>query len=132
MRVTKLIKEYVEREIKARIPKSAEEVAWETERERMNEAITEGNERIEALEKEVAKELNLKYGFTKDYCLIPKKHYSTITDKYYGDSEIYKAYCKAKREREEKIFKAIEEILLTLELGGTKTELEEMLAKVGQ
>lgn len=132
MRVTKLIREYVEKAVEAKYPKSVEELAWENEGKRMNEAITEADKRVEAFAKEVAKELNLEYGFAEDYCLTFNKHYSPVSNKYYGDSEIYKAYRKAQNERCEKIRKAIDEILISLELGGTKADLDEMLSKIGQ
>ena len=133
MRVTRLIRDYVEKSVKANYPKSAEELAWEEQTKKMNEAIAEGNALILEYQKKIAEELNAKYGFDKEYCLCAYDHYNTVrSNNYGGDSPLYEAYRKARDERENKIFDTNEEILLTLELGGTKADLDEMLKNIGK
>ena len=133
MRVTKLIREYVEKSVRANYPKSAEELAWEEQTKKMNEAIAEGNELVHEYQKKIAEELNIKYGFNEDYCLRDNSIYNAVRSNDYGwDNPTYAKYRKARDEREKKISNTIEEILITLELGGTKADLDEMLKNVGK
>lgn len=130
MRVTRLIRDYVEKRVREQFPKTAEELTWEAEKDKMSAAIEEAEKLMETYAEQIIKELNEKYGF-KDYHMI-KHNYYHVTDSYSNDSEIYKASIKAKREREQKMNKTFEDILISLELGGTKAELEEMLANIGK
>lgn len=132
MRVTKLIKEYVEKRVKESYPKTAEEFIWEEHTNNINKAITEANEKVFEYAKKLAEELNAKYGFPTDSKLTPCNHYNSVSSRYNGDSKVYQAYRKAKDERQKKIEEKIEEILLTLELGGSKADLDEMLANIGK
>ena len=132
MRVTKLIREYVEKKVKESYPKTAAEIAYEEHNKNINHAITEANEKVYEYAKKLVEELNVKYGFPTDANLKACNNYNAITNKYSGDSEIYRAYRKAKDERQKKIEEKIEEILLTLELGGSKADLDEMLANIGK
>ena len=133
MRVTKLIREYVVKKVNESYPKSAEELAWEEQTKKMNEAITEGCELVLEYQKKIVEELNAKYGFDKDYCLSVYDHYNTVrSNNYGGDCSLYNASRKARDERQQKIAEKIEEILLTLELGGSKADLDEMLANIGK
>ena len=131
MKVTKLIKEYVEKRVREQFPKTAEELAWEAEKDRMSKAFEEAGELMEAYAEQVVKELNEKYEL-KGYCLRTYHNYSYVTDTYCNDSENYQASVKVGREREKKIDKTIEDILISLELGGTKADLDEMLANIGK
>ena len=131
MKVTKLIKEYVEKRVREQFPKTAEELAWEAEKDRMSKAFEEAGGLMEAYAEQVVKELNEKYEL-KGYCLRTYHNYSYVTDTYCNDSENYQASVKVGREREKKIDKTIEDILISLELGGTKADLDEMLANIGK
>ena len=132
MRVTRLIREYVERSVKENYPKSVAELVYEEHRKKTDDAITEANKKVYEYAKALAEELNAKYGFPVDSNLRACDHYNSVSSKYNYDSEIYQAYRKAKDEREKAIAEKIEEILLTLELGGTKADLDEMLKNVGK
>ena len=132
MRVTKLIREYVEKKVNESYPKTVAELVWEEHGRSINDAITEANEKVFEFAKKLAEELNARYGFPADSNLTASNHYNSVTNKYNYDAEIYKAYRKAREEREKKIAEKIEEILLTLELGGTKADLDKMLANIGK
>ena len=132
MRVTRLIREYVEKKVRESYPKSVAELVYEKHSKNLNEAITEANEKVYEFTKKLAEELNAKYGFPADSNLQACNDYNTIKSKYDYDSEIYQAYSKARGERQMKIKEKIEEILLTLELGGSKADLDEMLANIGR
>lgn len=134
MRVTKLIREYVEKRVQEAYPKSEAELIWEEKRKRMDDTLTKANDIVVAYAKKVAEELNAEFGLD-DYRLEVYNravYHSYFTTTYYADCAEYKACQKAEAKRIKKIKETIEEILITLELGGTKAELEEMLAKVGK
>ena len=132
MRVTRLIREYVERSVKESYPKSVAELVYEKHNSNISDAITEANEKVYEYAKKIAEELNAKYGFPADNNLRACDHYNSVSSRYNYDSEIYQAYNKAKNERQKKIAEKIEEILLTLELGGTKADLDEMIKNIGK
>ena len=130
MIVTRLIREYVEKKVRESYPKTVAELIWEKHEKSINEAITEANEKVFEYIKKLAEELNAKYGFPADNNLTACSHYNSVRNKYNYDAEIYQAYRKAMEEREQKINEKIEEILITLELGGSKADLDEMLANI--
>lgn len=132
MKATKLIREYVTEKVNASYPKTVAELVYEKHGKNINEAITEANEKVYEFAKKLAEELNARYGFPVDDNLTACNHYNSVTNKYNYDSEIYQAYRKAKDEREQKIEEKIKEILITLELGGSKADLDEMLANIGK
>ena len=132
MRVTRLIREYVEKKVRESYPKSVAELVYEEHNRKIKDALTEVNEKVYEYAKALAEELNAKYGFPADSSLRVRDHYNSITNKYDYDSEIYQAYRKARDERQTKIEEKIEDILLTLELGGSKADLDEMLANIGK
>lgn len=132
MRVTKLIREYVEKSVKANYPKSAEELAWEERSKALSQAMTEVNEIVEAFAEKVIAEINEKYGFAEGYDRLEKTQYAIVRSNGQFDDPIYRASYNARKDREKAIEEKIEEILLTLELGGTKADLDEMLKNIGK
>jgi hypothetical protein len=132
MRATKLIKDYVTKKVYEAYPKTAEELAWEELKNKLGNAREKADEIIKEYAEKVIAELNIKNGFENDYCLEVEKHYSLVTFGSCFNSEIYNAYCKAREQRIKKIDETIEEILINLELGGTRKDLDEMLANIGK
>jgi hypothetical protein len=132
MRVTKLIREYVAKKVNESYPKSAEELAWEERSGALSQAMTEASEIVEAFAEKVIAELNEKYGFAEGYDRLDKTQYAIV--RCYGqfDDPIYKASYEARKNREKAIAEKIEEILIALELGGSKADLDEMLANIGK
>jgi hypothetical protein len=131
MRVTKLIREYVEKKVREAYPKSEAELIWEEKSRRANEALTRANDVVEAYAKKVAEEFNAEFGLG-DYHLKPYDGRNWFGTSWYGDCEEYQASRKAEDERRKKIAETVEEILISLELGGTRADLDEMLAKIGK
>jgi Fe2+ transport system protein B len=132
MKVTRLIREYVEKKVNESYPKTVAELEWEEHDKSLDEAVTEARERVFEFAKKVAEEVSEKYGFPTDSNLMACDNNRSIGRRYNSNSEIYQAYYKAREERKQKIDEKIEEILLTLELGGSKAELDEMLANIGK
>ena len=129
MRVTKLIREYVETEVaKVYETKTPDEVAYDMFRkkiadfrEKVNDEMYHAIEEAIALFREehnIPKDVEI---FRTDYNLINDKDWnSAIRDK----SE------KAKKQRLEQRDNKIKDILLNLELGATKADLDRMIAEL--
>lgn len=132
MRVTKLIREYVEKKVKEAYPKSEAELIWEEKSRRANEALTRANDIVEAYAKKIGEEINFEFGLVDGYRIKAFDGRNWFGTSWYGDCEEYQASRKAEDERRKKIAETIEEILISLELGGTRADLDEMLAKVGK
>lgn len=130
MRVTKIIREYVIKRVNEKFPRTKEEIAWKEYRDKINEAISEGEEKVHEFAQKVVEELNTKYGFDSEYCLHSTDYFSAIRSTYNYDFELYVNQRKASEERDKKISKAIEEILIELELGGNKETLEKLLKEI--
>ena len=132
MKATKLIKDYVAKKVNEAYPKTAEELAWEELENKMHKAQNKADEIIREFAKKVIADLNAENGFEDDYALEMSKYYSIITHGYCNGSNVYDRSCKAKEERKKKISETVEEILINLELGGTRKDLDEMLANLGK
>lgn len=134
MRVTKLIRDYVGKRVRDAYPKTSAELAWEEKQARMSKAMEEGEKLVQAYIEEVCKTLNVEYGFDGEYCLKDCGRMSHLGTSYRWECRdpLHIAAKEAKDERHTKIAETIENILVSLELGGTKAELEEMLAKIGK
>lgn len=129
MRVTKLIREYVVKRVNEKFPKTQEEKDWEDYQNKVENALTEANQKIEEFSKKVIEEINAKYELHSDYCLLVSS-YMPVRSSYSYNSELYKKYQNAQIERENKKKKTIEEILVELELGGNKETLEKLLKEI--
>jgi len=132
MRVTKLIREYVAKKVNEAYPKSEAEIRWEEKSNRVNEAITKANDLVEAYAKKIGEEINFEFGLDEGYRIKAFEGRNWFSTSYYSDDEDYQASRKAENERRKKIAETVEEILISLELGGTRADLDEMLAKVGK
>ena len=137
MRVTKLIKEYIEERVSERYPlpekkESGIETAYAEMRERLNEAI---KEEAEIFIKEWVDEIDY-VGWRsscrddvdeqkiKDFVSAMHLDYDAITPKSKSEYE------KAVNETKEKRRKAVRDIIIELEMGASKADLENLLANL--
>ena len=132
MRVTKFIREYVEKKVFETYPKSEAEIKWEEKRNKVDEALTKANYLIETYAKKISEEINFEFGLSEGYRVKAYEGRNYTTTTCYSDNSEYQAKREAKDERERKIRETIEDILINLELGGTRADLDVMLAKIGQ
>ena len=137
MRVTKVIREYIEEKVKEKMPLP------EKPQDSLNEELDQIREEILKMAKakfvEFAKKHKGKFYFnwsgfgSEEY--EEQLKYIDRSLEVRGCSSIHTKeddeYQKTKKEIEKKRQETIKDIIVTLELGGTKAELEEMLAKVG-
>ena len=126
MRVTKIIREYVEETINGiydpiigNCSKDYSEKKNEVE-EILKKMVTE----FDTAAKKVIKE----HGFTIDSWYGKEQHIVGYTCNF-GDKEYQPILKEGRRLRDEKMQK-IQDILVNLELGGTKAELDEMLKNI--
>ena len=133
MRVTKLIREYVEKSVKA-MPKFAEPTAVELEYKEFQQRIANfasgvENEMRQAIQ-EAIDNFRMVHNIGADVDLRPYD-YNMVRYSTYNCDLCCKANT-AKQEREKACREAINEILVNLELGADRKELDEMLKKLAE
>jgi hypothetical protein len=128
MRVTKLIREYVEKSVKA-MPQFTEKSAEELEYERVDKAINDFKANLlESMQEMMKAEIAafcVAQNIPEDTKLAPT-NYNCVCGGMFNTKLGIEAQLK-KTERSRKAQDAIDEILLSLELGADRKELEDML-----
>lgn len=133
MRVTKTIKEYITKRVKVKFPMAEEEKA-------VRQKIEEIDDRVEQINKKIKE-------YALDLCETANKdlqiYHWDVLDKihinngnFYANSGWNSPYQQKlntlRSERENKVNEKVKDIIVTLELGGTKADLDKMLAEVGE
>ena len=128
MRVSKTVREYIEKQVWAKYPKTERELYAEQISELVNQARKEHNERLEKMKKELADEIVAKYGLTEEMGKQDSSYHDYVFFTYNSPIQ-----CRANTDKEERrkaVNQKIDDIIVTLELGGTKADLEKMLAEI--
>lgn len=129
MRVTKLVREYIEESVdKALSEKSAVEIEYEAFRKELDEFIKQIEDTVEQMVDEAIENYRI-VNYIPDDIKIKKTDYALVRYDDW-DSAIRSNAMDIKKKRNEAKAKAIKDIMLTLELGGTKADLDAMLSKV--
>lgn len=124
MRVTKIIREYVEKTITAKMPYGEPTATYNQHRQSLTDLTTQLNEKVNAYAEELLAGVgNLPEGFT-----IKKARWSVFECSTWN-SPMHTAAIAHEREVHENREKAIETILVELELGATKADLERLIAE---
>lgn len=124
MRVTKIIREYVEKTIATKMPYGEPTATYRQHCQSLNDLTSQLNEKIDAYAEELLAGVgNLPEGFT-----IKKTHWS-IFESSTWNSPMHTAASAHERKVRENREKAIETILVELELGATKADLERLIAE---
>ena len=124
MRVTKLIREYVEKTITSKLPYGEPTTTYNQHKTSLIDLTKQLNEKISQYTDElIAGVGNLPEGFH-----ITKSCYNQLTCSSY-DSPMQKAAKQHEKEIQKKREEAIESILIELELGATKADLERLIAE---
>ena len=127
MRVSKAVREYIEKQVKAKYPQTENELLYEQGQQLINQAGNEYAKRLETAKLDLAKQIAEEYGITEEIAKINLRWcnpYETC-----GTTVRTKAETD-KEKRRKAINEKIEDIIVTLELGGTKADLEKMLAEI--
>lgn len=124
MRVTKIIREYIEKTIAAKMPYGEPTITYKQHCQSLNDLTSQLNEKMDAYAEELLASVgNLPEGFT-----IKKSHWSTFESSTWNSPMCIAAGNHERKVRENRE-KAIETILVELELGATKADLERLIAK---
>ena len=124
MRVSKIIRDYVEKTIITKMPYGEPSITYKQHCRSLNDLTSQLNEKIDAYAKELLAGIgNLPEGFT-----IKKTHWS-IFESSTWNSPMHIAASTHERKVREQREKAIETILVELELGATKADLERLISE---
>ena len=127
MRVSKTVREYIEKQVASKFPKTENELQYEQNEQIACAMNKEYYEEIEKAKAGIIANLREKYGVTDD-TVVARTNYGNVFSAYNT-----KARDKAdldRQAREKAIREKIDGIIVNLELGGTKTDLERMLAEI--
>lgn len=139
MRVSKEVRNFIGEQVREIFTKDSELEKKVKEKEnKAKEIVEEYNQQIIDILTNMAKELNeeLKILGFETYLTSHwnsnKTGFDTSVNEFYLDShsETYKQQREVETQRQEKITKAIQDIIITLELGGNKQDLMNMLEKL--
>lgn len=127
MRVTKTIKDYIEKRVKAIMPTTTpEEEAYNKERQLVEDFRKSAEAKLKAYASELIAEFHEESGIAPtEYFKIKPNCWMGVS--YEGQLPTAAKANTAKNKRVKETSEAIENIIVTLELGGTRAELEEML-----
>ena len=124
MRVSKIIRDYVEKTIITKMPYGAPTETYKQHRQCLDDLTSQLNEKVDAYAKELLAGIgNLPEGFE-----IQKSHYSVFECSSWNSPMAIAAATHERQVRKQRE-KAIETILVELELGATKADLELLIAE---
>lgn len=127
MRVSKTVREYIEKQVASKFPKTENELQYEQNQALVNRANDEYQKRLEQAKEKIRQAITKEFELTEDMVQVTSYYASP-----FGTNGT-QAKTLADRDRFEraKIINAkIDDIIVTLELGGTKADLEKMLAEI--
>ena len=127
MRVSKTVREYIEEQVASKFPKTEIELYQEQQEQiasRMNE---EYQDRIEKAKADIIASMAKEYEIHEEEIAI-RKNYGNVFSTFNTPTAM-KANT-AKSERQKTINEKVNDIIVTLELGGTKADLERLLAEI--
>ena len=124
MRVTKLIREYVEKTVNAKLTYGEPTETYKKHKESLTDLTAQLNEKVDAYAQELLASVgNLPEGFTI------KRTHRSIFESSSWNSPMHIAASEHERKVRQSRSEAIESILLELELGATKADLERLIAE---
>ena len=130
MRVTKTVREYIEKQVALKFPKTEDEILADEVSKIVSQANDEINRRITKASKEIVLSVGAAFGITEEMARnqvldsYPRYSYSAF------NAPIAMKSNTARTTREKTITEKVNDIIVTLELGGTKADLEKMLAQI--
>lgn len=134
MKVTKLIKEYVAEQVAAKYPETEGEKLYQEKLDEIQNKTDELNNQIKEYALKLCQQANKDLGIDVWADKNDKIHlsscYCIVSGPYNNPYAIHLRTLK--NERNKKINDIIKNILVNLELGATKAELDEMLKNLGE
>ena len=126
MRVTKLIREYVENAVNKAYPDPDSLLILNEAQHRTNDAVTELNEKVNDYIMSILPEIQAKHNVPDDFKMKPRRNFNYVEWSDWNTPLREKASEDQRKLAEEKRKKK-DEILLSLELGATRAELDKMI-----
>ena len=129
MKVTKLIREYVEKTVDACYPKPDSEKLLNEQRSRANSALAEFNKMVEEYADSILSEIKAKYNIPDDFNFHTKHSINHAEFSSY-DTALYRKVNADMQKWNKLQQQKKDEILLSLELGATKSDLDNMIKQL--
>lgn len=127
MRVSKAVRDYIEKQVASKFPKTDIELYQEQQEQVASRMNQEYQDRVEKAKAEIVASIAKEYEINESDIAI-RHNYGNVFSTFNTPTAM-KANT-AKSERQTAIRSKIEDIIVTLELGGTKADLEKMLAEI--
>lgn len=127
MRVSKTVREYIEKQVASKFPKTEIELYQEQQEQIASKMNQEYYDRVEKAKAEIISNLAKEYKIHEEEIAI-RNNYGNVFSTFNTPTAM-KANT-AKSERQKAVNAKITDIIVALELGGTKADLEKMLAEI--
>ena len=127
MRVSKAVRDYIEKQVASKFPKMEIELYQEQQEQVASRMNQEYQDRVEKAKAEIVASIAKEYEINENDIAI-RHNYGNVFSTFNTPTAM-KANT-AKSERQTAIRSKIEDIIVTLELGGTKADLERLLAEI--
>ena len=127
MRVTKTVKEYIAKQVASKFPKTEIELYQEQQEQIASKMNQEYYDRVEKAKAEIITSIAQEYKIHEEEIAI-RKNYGNVFSTF--NTPMAMKANTAKSERQKVIHDKIDDIIVTLELGGTKADLERLLAEI--
>jgi predicted RNA-binding protein len=128
MRVSKTVREYIEKQVASKFAKSENELQYEQDSHLVAIANDEYHQLMKQASEEITKQLVAKHNITED--MVEEKSPYSYSPFGTWKTKIKELADKDRRARQEEYAKKVNDIIVTLELGGTRADLEKMLAEI--
>ena len=128
MRVSKTVREYIEKQVASKFAKTENEINYDLKNTIVNSANDEYHQLMKKASEEIIKQLIAKYKIAED--MVEEKSSYSYSPFGTWKTQIRELADKDRRVRQEEQAKKVNDIIVTLELGGTKADLEKMLSEI--
>lgn len=128
MRVSKTVREYIEKQVASKFAKTENEINYDLKNTIVNSANNEYHELMRKASEEITKQLIAKYKIAED--MVEEKSCYSYSPFGTWKTKTRELADKDRRVRQEEQTKKVNDIIVTLELGGTKADLEKMLSEI--
>ena len=127
MRVSKTVREYIEKQVASKFPKTEIELYQEQQEQLANKMNQEYYDRVEKAKAEIITSLAQEYKIHEEEIAI-RNNYGNVFSTFNTPTAMLANTAKSERQRA--VREKIDDIIVSLELGGTKADLEKMLAEI--
>ena len=127
MRVSKTVREYIEKQVASKFPKTEIELYQEQQEQIASKMNQEYYDRVEKAKAEIITSIAKEYEIHEGDIAI-RNNYGNVFSTFNTPTAMLAN--TAKSERQKAVNAKITDIIVALELGGTKADLEKMLAEI--